>query len=294
VRELDSAAQAFNRMVDGLRERERIRRLFGRYVPVDVVDEVLAQPGGVMLGGERRSVTLMFTDIEGFTTLSEQLPPEQLVAMLNDYLRVVSRAIAEADGTIVDFIGDGVFAMFGAPAAQPDHAARGLACARAVAAATAAFAEAQRRHGVPLGRTRIGVHSGIATVGHFGSDDRVKYSAIGDLANTASRLEGANKAFGTAILASAATVEQAGDGLTRPVARVVLKGRQAALTVHEVLSERPAWLDDYRAAYVELDAGVFGAEAAWYAMLARLPGDPVAALHRRRADATTLVALDEK
>jgi adenylate cyclase len=249
VREFDQASRAFNDMVEKLRERARIRDLFGKYVPPEVVDTVLANPDALELRGERREISVLFSDIEDFTALSEGLPPDRVLTFLNAYFEGVAAILVARGGIIVDFIGDAVFAIFGAPIGHPDHAQRALAAAREIARFTAGFATEQRQRGLALGRTRIGVHTGIATVGNIGSHDRLKYGAAGDVVNTASRLEGANKLFGSAILTSAATVERAGDPDCRPIGRVILKGRSAPLEVFEVL-EPGASANDWHATYM--------------------------------------------
>jgi adenylate cyclase len=222
-------------MVDGLRDRERIRDLFGKYVPPEVVDAVLTHPDALALGGEKREITVLFSDIEGFTALSEDLPPDRVLTLLNAYFEGVAAIIVAHGGIIIDFIGDAVFAVFGAPIAHPDHAQRGLAAARGVARFTAGFAAEQRQQGLALGRTRVGVHTGVAIVGNIGARDRLKYGAAGDVVNTASRLEGANKLFDSSILASAATIAHAGDPDVRSVGGLILKGRSTPLEAYEVL-----------------------------------------------------------
>jgi adenylate cyclase len=192
---------------------------------------------------------VLFSDIEDFTALSEGLPPDRVLTLLNGYFEGVAAILVAQGGIIVDFIGDAVFAMFGAPIAHPDHAQRALAAAREIARFAASFAADQRQHGLALGRTRIGVHTGIATVGNIGSRDRLKYGAAGDVVNTASRLEGANKLFGSTILASAATLAQAGDPDCRPMGQVILKGRTTPIAVCEVL-EPGASADDWHATYL--------------------------------------------
>jgi class 3 adenylate cyclase len=250
VAEFDRAAGAFNAMVTGLIERERIRRLFGRYVPAAVVKEMLAQAGDVQLGGEKRDVSLLFADIANFTTVSEALAPEILVERTNLYFQGIGRIVAEHGGIVVDFIGDGTFAMFGAPVALENHAKAAIACARAIHDFTNRFAADQS-----FGLTRIGIHSGETTVGNFGSIDRLKFTAIGDLVNTTARLEGANKAFGTLVLAAGDTIERAGETLCRPIGDLVFKGKTQPLAVLEILSNAPPWLEAYRRAYRLLEAG---------------------------------------
>ena len=268
VREFDQAARAFNDMVDGLRERERIRDLFGKYVPRAVADAVLAGPEGFALRGEKREISVLFSDISGFTAMSTDLPPDRVLAVLNSYFEGIAAILVEHGGIIVDFIGDAVFAIFGAPVGYRDHARRALAAARAVARFGAAFALEQHRAGLAFGRTRIGVHTGVAIVGNIGSRDRTKYGAAGDVVNTASRIEGANKQFGTAILASGATVAHAGDPDVRALGRLVLRGRHEPIEVCEVL-EPGASATDWHAAY-----------CAAFALMARHAPEAVAAFQR--------------
>ncbi len=278
VREFDVAARAFNDMAAGLRDRARIRDLFGKYVPLEVAREVLADPDALQLGGEKREITVVFTDIEGFTTLSEDLPPDRVLAVLNAYFEGIGGILVEHGGVIVDFIGDAVFAIFGAPAFHADHARRALAAARAIAHFTATFQVEQRRQGLALGRTRIGLHTGVAIVGNIGSHDRLKYGAAGDVVNTGARLEGANKLFGTRILASADTIRHAADPDARPVGVIVLKGRHGALEVCEVLeagAAAAAWHAAYLEAFTLLDREPDGAAAALRRLAALRPDDPV-------------------
>ncbi len=292
VAEFDRAAGAFNAMVAGLVERERIRRLFGRYVPAAVVKEMLAQTGDVQLGGEKRDVSLLFADIANFTTVSEALAPEILVERTNLYFQGVGRIVAEHGGIVVDFIGDGTFAMFGAPIVLENHTKAALACVRALHDFTDRFAATQS-----FGLTRIGVHSGETTVGNFGSTDRLKFTAIGDLVNTTARLEGANKVFGTLMLAASDTVERAGDTLCRPVGQMIFKGKTHPLAVFEILTEAPVWLEAYRLAYTLLEAGDPAAVEALREVSRQAPNDGVTSSLLARADAgdlTTKIELTSK
>ncbi len=300
IRELDEAGQAFNQMVEGLRERQRIRDLFGKYVPNEVVERLIANPQEFALGGERREISLLFTDIAGFTTLSEKLPPETVLELLNAYFEEITRCITQQGGIIVDFIGDAVFAIFGAPIAHADHARRAFTCAREIDRFARSFAAKQQAQGIPLGKTRIGLHTGIATVGNMGSRDRLKYSAAGDVVNTASRLEGANKLFDTYAMASELVVHQSGETLCRPIGRLVLKGRTTAIEVFEVLSEAEAaggWLESYRHAYDAVERNAEEARAEFRALAEKRPDDKVIRFHLDRLDRGTgsvVVELTEK
>jgi class 3 adenylate cyclase len=300
IREFDQAAHAFNQMVDGLRDRARIRDLFGKYVPLEVAREVLADPGGLRLGGEKREITVLFSDIEAFTTLSEDLPPDRVLAVINAYFDGIGRILVEHGGIIVDFIGDAVFAIFGAPVAHPDHAQRALAAARAIVRFAAAFQIEQRNQGLALGPTRCGLHTGVAIVGNIGSLDRLKYGAAGDIVNIGSRLEGANKILGSRILASAETIRHAGDRDARPIGAIVLKGRHGAIDAHEVLEPgdaAAAWHADYLEAFARLDRRPAEAAAALRRLAMQRPDDRVirGLLARLEAgSAGELITLTEK
>ncbi|MBI1206163.1 MAG: CHASE2 domain-containing protein [Azospirillum sp.] len=282
------------------RQRQFIELAFGRYLSRDLVHQLMADPSRLKLGGERRRLTIVITDIEGFTALSEQLDPETVSRLLNGYFDGVCSAVLDHGGMINEFLGDSVLAFFGAPVAQDDHAARGLACARAIHQFSERFRETCRGQGIGLGRTRVGVHSGEAVVGNFGSEARFKYVALGDTVNTASRIEGLNKHFSTHLLCSGATVEPSGDRATRPLGSVVLKGRREAVEIHEILPSTAAslaWLEAYRSAFTLMQAGSRDALPAFQALAAERPNDPVVACHLARLGAgarDAVVVMTEK
>jgi len=213
------------------KEKRFIRGAMSRYVSPAVVDELQRNPDMLRLGGERRDLTLIFTDIAGFTTTSEATPPDVLVPVLNDYLDGMSRIVMDHGGTVDKFIGDALVAIFDAPVPQPDHAARAVACARELDRFATDFVSHGAAKDIALGITRIGVHTGPAVVGNIGGEQRFDYTAIGDTVNTAARLEGANKYLGTTTCISATTAEAAGETNLRPVGDIVLKGRSQPLRV---------------------------------------------------------------
>jgi adenylate cyclase len=176
-------------------ERIRTRDLFSRFVSESVVDEVLNASGGLRLGGIQREGTVMFTDLRGFTTLAESLPVERVIEVLNHYLGEMSDAILNHGGTLVAYMGDGIFAVFGAPLEQPDHADRALATAREMLEVRLPrFNAWLREEGLSEGfKMGIGLNSGHVMSGHVGSERRVEYAAVGDTTNTASRIEGMTK-----------------------------------------------------------------------------------------------------
>ena len=281
------------------RQRRFIKEAFGRYLSRPLVEHLLREPDRLALGGERRRITILFTDIADFTRLSEQLEPVVLSRLVNSYFEGVCGAVLSHGGMVNEFIGDAVLAFFGAPVVQPDHAARALACARAIDAFSEGFRAEMAGSSIPLGATRIGIHTGEVMLGNFGSKDRFKYSALGDTVNTASRIEGLNKYFGSRAMASGSTVSEAGDGDARPVGPVVVKGRSEPLPVFD-LTPGPdaAQRERYHAAFTLLEQGrTEAALAAFAALAADVPTDRLAAFHlsRLKAGATgTLIVMSEK
>jgi adenylate cyclase len=219
----------------GAADRIRTRDVFSRFVPEQVVDEVLARTGGEVLGGVRREATVLFSDLRGFTTFSETRPPEQVVETLNHYLGEMSDAILGCGGTLISYMGDGIMAVFGAPLEQPDHADRALAAAREmVGPRLERFNAWMTEQGVgdPF-RMGIGLNTGQVMAGNVGSERRLEYTAIGDATNTAARLEGMTKGTPHQVFASDSTRA----GLTEAVEDLVLvgelpvRGRQAVIKV---------------------------------------------------------------
>ncbi|MBJ3778744.1 adenylate/guanylate cyclase domain-containing protein [Acuticoccus mangrovi] len=259
-------------------ERARLQGMFGQYVSPRVVERLVAAGVDPALGGERREVSHVFTDLEGFTTLSEGLDPEVVAEILNAYFDGLTGRIIAADGTVDKLVGDAMVAFFGAPDAQEDHAARAVAVAREIAR----FAEVERwrwkARGIHLGRTRIGVHSGPAIVGNFGGRRFFDYTAIGDTVNVAARLESANRGLGTTILVSEAA-RRGAEGAFRPVGRVKVKGRGAPIVCHEPISAPDP---DYDDAFALMAAGRPEALAAFERLAARRPGDGLVAIHLER------------
>ncbi len=244
------------------KERIRIRQAFEAYVAPTVVQEILRHPDNLRLGGERRDITILFSDIRGFTSLSENLAPEDLVALLHDYLNPMSNIIIRYGGTIDKYIGDAIMALFGAPLALPDHARLACRTALDMAAAMRDLAQQWAATGRPQFRIGVGINSGVAAVGNMGSDRLFDYTAIGDNVNLASRLEGLNKYYGSDILLSEATVLSLnGDFILRQVDLVQVKGKTQPLEVFELLGEgTPApdlaqFLDAYHQGLVLYRAG---------------------------------------
>jgi class 3 adenylate cyclase len=183
-------------------ERQRTRDVFAHFVPERVVDEVLAKADDdLRLGGVRREVTVLFSDLRGFTSYSEGRPPSEVIAVLNEYLTEMSDAILDRGGTLISYMGDGIMAVFGAPLDQPDHRDLALATAREMLERLERF----NARGDRDFRMGIGVNSGPAMCGNVGSARRLEYTAIGDTTNTAARLEGMTKGSGYALFVSDST-----------------------------------------------------------------------------------------
>jgi adenylate cyclase len=228
-------AAAYSYATEG-RQKLYIRRMFGQYMSETVINHLLEHPEKLQLGGERRRVTLFFSDLAGFTTISERLSPETVVSLLNDYLSRMTEIILDEAGTVDKFEGDAIMAFWGAPLEQPDQAPR--AC-RAALKQQAALAELNRQFAglnLPPLSMRIGLHTGDAIVGNLGSAKRFDYTVIGDTVNLASRLEGVNKFYDSRIMASEVTVtECAGAVEFRELDLVAVKGKEQAVRVFEVL-----------------------------------------------------------
>lgn len=231
--EIGGLTTRFNEMVDGLNERQAIRETFGKYVPEAVAEQLIRDPG--VLAGEERIATIMFTDIQGFTGISERLSPAETIALLNDYFEVVLQPIRAEGGTVNAFIGDSIFASFNVPVPHDDHAARAI---------RAGLAIDQALEGKRFGPgsdirllTRIGINTGTVAAGAVGGGDRLGYTIIGDSVNVASRLEGLAKEMGGPILVSDTTRRAAGDSFRlEQLGRVPIRGRTREIAVWRVLS----------------------------------------------------------
>jgi adenylate cyclase len=234
------------------RERERIRKTFESYVAPAIVQEMLKHPEQLRLGGERREITVLFTDIRGFTTMSENLDPEALVRLLHDFLNPMSNIIINQGGTIDKYMGDAIMALFGAPLAQPDHPRLACRAALEMAASLASLNQEWAALGRQPLRIGVGINTGPVAVGNMGSDRLFDYTAIGDNVNLASRLEGLNKYYGTNILISETTAQALDNNgfILRDVDLVKVKGKAHAARIYELLAEGEP--DPDLARYLEL------------------------------------------
>jgi adenylate cyclase len=225
------------------RARRRARETFGRFLAPAVVDALLSRDGVLRLGGEKRELTVLFSDVRGFTSISEQLDPHVLLELLNEYLTPMTDVIVSGhQGTLDKYMGDAIMAFWGAPAPQPDHALRACRAALAMTARLDALRAEWRGRGLPDVDVGIGINTGPMSVGFVGSQDRFyNYTVLGDAVNLASRLEGANKEYGTRILLGEQARAAAGDAVVaRELDRVRVKGKREPALVFELLGLAPA------------------------------------------------------
>lgn len=285
IREIDALVAAVATMKTALRS-------FGAYVPKALVHSIVDSGVGTDVGGERRPLTVMFTDIESFSSCSEAMDPETLLERLSHYFEAMSRAVHDSGGTTDKFMGDAIMALWNAPALLPDHVARGCLGMLACRAAGAAFNAGLAAEGFPPFVTRFGLHTGAAVAGNVGSRDRMQYTALGATVNLAARIESLNKHYGTQLLVSGAVEEEArGRFLFRPVDVVVPYGTTVPVSLFELVGTTEAGAPfaaspaDVERCGAWEEAFVAVRRRDWadaverlLAFEARWPGDPVCAL----------------
>jgi adenylate cyclase len=277
------------RFVISDKDRRLLANSFALYLAPDVIDRMLRSNKLPELGGENRNVTIFFSDIEGFSRIAEKLPAHELMQLMNEYLSEMTDIIERHGGYVDKYIGDSIVALFGAPADDPHHAANAaraaLDCSARLAALnrdSAAFRDCKLAQ-------RIGINSGEALVGNFGSKKRFNYSVMSDAVNLASRLEGANKFYGTSIIASETTAALAGDGFAwRELDTVRVKGRDQALRIYDLLALSGQLADAQRAPIADYAKGLAHWRAGEFDQAERCFGrsaevDRPAAIFRERA-----------
>jgi adenylate cyclase len=274
LRELDVSVAAqppsgvaeIDRLGAAMRQMKQALGLFGIYVPRDLVRQIVSRSAEVKLGGERRAVTVMFTDVQDFTAIAEHQDPEELMRITSAYFEALTSELLRNQATIDKYIGDAVMALWNAPRRDLAHAMHACSGALRARHLTERLGEDFRARGWPVLRTRFGVHSGEAVVGNVGSSDRMSYTAIGSVVNLASRLEGLNKHYGTQVLVSEATMRGAGHAFVfRPVDMVVPKGTQEPVEIHELVGLIAA--HDKADAPLVADPAIVASLPAWREMI---------------------------
>ncbi len=242
------------------REKRWLRQAFGQYVSDSLVEAIIASPERLQLGGEEVEVTVLFTDLVNFSSMAENIAPKELIRFLNDYFSTMTDIILAHQGTVDKFIGDAIMAFWGAPLPKADHAVLACEAALEIQAAMRPLQEGWEAQGFPRISSRIGLHTGPVVAGNVGSRKRFNYTVMGDTVNLASRLEHANRFYGTEIMLSEATYSRLGNAfLVRELDLVQVRGRVQPVTVYELIgpmppSGPPAWLSIFqagRAAYRE-------------------------------------------
>lgn len=244
--------------------RRYLRKAFSYYVSPSVLEEIIANPGRLGLGGIRKEMTVLFADIAGFTSISEKMPPEQLAQMLNYYLTKLSSVIFDNNGVIDKFIGDAIMAFWNAPFSDKDHALKACRAAYEMRVVTREIRKEWEDQDIPDFHIRIGINTGEMVVGNMGSDMRFNYTVIGDNVNLASRLEGINKTYGTRIIISHTTYELVKDEVVaRPIDMVVVKGKKKGVRIYELMRlgkpnhEEAEFLETFETARKEYEQGNF-------------------------------------
>lgn len=261
------------------RSKRQITRLFGQYVPPELAAEMSRDPAHYTMEGQSRDMTVLFSDIRGFTDFSEKLPPAELAEVLNAYLSTMTRIVQEQRGTIDKYIGDAIMAFWNAPVDLPDHATRAVRTALAMQAALPELNRNFAARGWPEVRIGVGVNTGRMSVGNMGSEFRMSYTVMGDAVNLGSRLEGITKQYGVGILATRATVEADPGHAYMKIDDVRVKGKEKPVAIYMPLGAAAGLHDDARRAAAEFEAAYAlyqkqdwaGAEAALNGLKARSP-----------------------
>jgi adenylate cyclase len=258
-----------------------------------VVEEMLKNPDKLKLGGEKKDLTVLFSDIRGFTSISERMTPEGLVKFLNEYLTKMTDLVFKYDGLLDKYMGDAIMAIWGAPLDQPDHVRRACLTALDMVEELHRLQKKWSAEGMPFLNIGIGVNAGPMVVGNMGSDRRFDYTVMGDSVNLGSRLEGLNKTYGTNILASEMTFEKVKEEfLGRELDLVRVKGKDRPVKIYELLSlvktasaDQQALAGDFHDALVEYRKRNWDrAREGFQAVLAKFPHDGPAKLYLERCE----------
>ncbi len=287
--ELGGLAGSFNSMMKGLEERRRVRSLLGKVVSPAIAEELLSRK--IELGGEERQVTVLFSDVRGFTSLCEGAPPGTILNLLNRYLTRMT-AVIEAHGGVVDkYIGDAIMALFGAPLQMDDEAGSAVLTAMDMCGAAAELNAELAAEGSPPLHIGIGVNTGQVVAGNMGSETRLNYTVIGDAVNIASRVEGLTKRYGVEIIVTGATRDQCRGIVFRELDRVRVKGKLEPVTLHEPLgregeldAEALARLELHQRAIADYLAGAFDAAAQAFGELNNQRPEAIHAVYMERIE----------
>ena len=221
------------------REKKKIRGAFQYYLTASVINEMLKDPTKLKLGGDKKDLSVLFSDIRGFTTISEKLTPEELVRLLNEYLTVMTNIVFKYDGLLDKYMGDAIMAVFGAPLYQPDHAKRACLTALEMMSELQKLQKKWQAEERPVLNIGIGINTGDMVVGNMGSEMRFDYTVMGDMVNLGSRLEGINKEYGSNIIISEFTYAVVQDSMScRDLDLVRVKGKNKPVKIFELLGEK--------------------------------------------------------
>jgi adenylate cyclase len=272
------------------RQRRRVRRAFEFYLHPTVVQKVSEQPDALQLGGAATELSILFSDIRSFTSIAEQLRDDELTKLLNEYLTAMTNVVFDNSGTVDKYIGDAIMAFYGAPVTSTIHAEQSCRTALQMSQQLSQMRQEWQQQGLPPIRIGVGINTDTVRVGNFGSTVRFDYTVIGDGVNLASRLEGANKQYGTEILISESTWEQVHSNFaTRELDLIQVKGRQRPTRIFELLGERPleaslaSWTEEFESALASYRAQDFAkARAAFEVLNANHPDDLPVELYIRR------------
>jgi adenylate cyclase len=243
--EIKSRIKEIQHITDAVAAMRTGLQAFRRYVPAELVRQLIQTGEGATLGGHKKELTVFFSDIAGFTTIAEQLEPEELMLHLSAYFDELTRILSEHQGTVDKYIGDGIMAFWGAPLPDDDHASRACRAALRCQARLKGLNREWAAAGKPVFSTRIGISTGETVVGNVGSSERINYTVMGDNVNLASRLEGVTRLYDSQILVSQATYDQVADEFWfRPVDLIAVKGKAAASTVYELVGKKEDGRED--------------------------------------------------
>lgn len=275
------------------REKKKIRGAFQFYLTASVINEMLKDPSKLKLGGDKKRLSVLFSDIRGFTTVSESLTPEELVHLLNEYLTAMTDIVFKYDGLLDKYMGDAIMAVYGAPLDQPDHAERACRTALDMMDKLHELQKKWSGEGKPVLNIGVGVNSGDMVVGNMGSQMRFDYTVMGDSVNLGSRLEGINKEYGTNIVISEFTYEEVKEKLVcRELDSVRVKGKHLPVKIYELLGDKkdaPKWeplIRAFDAALTSYKEGRWDEAIAGFRKVQEIrPGDPPAGLYIGRCEA---------